>query len=360
MNIWNKVLIGLICFMAIPATLWSAKVLNHYVMRRAEITKMEGDTERALKDIDDARDYDKGIPTLEVRNAALLSDRAENWRFCTPMNVEPLPNKHVRIVFSVKQDLPTTMKVDDTIYVFDQRPFGNGGRYLGRFEVKQVQGADIAAESSNVLTDPESQRLASSFQEIMQIARAGQSVPDASEQSTPGEQAGESQAAWSVFSRCPTDRHDLFVDLSDSEKERCLPKEILALYSQPAENFKAIDFGTLFTHYYKKRVENTVQHAEKLMHQSEIEKSNQMASDALTLCQNENEQLRKEIEQMKAQRDEVEKECQALDAICTRLKSQIQQTQRENERMVEEIRKFQEANQRSSRSAVEPANTISR
>jgi len=358
MNIWNKVLIGLICPLAILAIFWSAKVLNHYVKRGTEIKKIEDDTANAIKSIETYRDYDKGIPMLEVRNAALLSDRAENWRDCTPKSVQPSQDKRARIVFSVKQDSPSTMKVGDTIYVFDQRPFGKGGQYLGRFAVTQAQGADIAADSLDVLSDLELQNLVSSQQDAARDTPIAQNTQDDPAQVQ--EPVGPEQAAWSVFSRCPTDRPDLFQEISDNEKEKYLLENIRNLYFQNPD-FKPLDFGTLFTHYFKKRIETAAQFAEKQLHKSEIDESNRLASVALTVCQNENEQLNQEIEQMKAQRQEVEELCKDLDAICNQLKSKIQQTQRENERMTEEIRKYQmEALQKSGRTAVEPAGTISR
>ena len=360
MNIWNKVLIGLIFLLAGLATFWSAKVLDHYIKRGAEIKKLEDETVNALKSIETYSDYDKGIPTLEVRNAALLSDRAENWRFCTPQSVDSLPDKRVRILFSVNQEPTTTMNVGGTIYVFDQRPFGQGGKYLGRFAVSQVQGIDVVAESLDILTDFELQNLVSSQQEIARNAPVAQNLQEDTEQGV-SEQTGEVQAAWSVFSRCPMDRHDLFWELSDEDKEKYLPESIRGLYSQAPEDFKATDFGTLFAYYYQKRIETSAQLAKKLMQQSEIDESNRLASESLTLYQNESEQIEREIAHMEAQRKEVEELCLALEAICSQMKSKIQETQRENERMVEEIRKFQrETLQKSGRTAVEPVSTIMR
>ena len=360
MNIWNKVLIGLICLLAILATFWSAKVLDHYTKRGAESKKIVDETANALKSIETYKDYDKGIPMMEVRNAALLADRAENWRGCIPKSVKRLPTNRAEIVFSVKQEPVATMTVGDTIYLFDQRPFGKGGKYLGRFAISKIQGADVIAESLDVLTDSELQNLESSQQEIARQNVPVQSVQDDMGQGTQ-EQPVEVQAAWSIFSRCPTDRYDLFKDLSDEEKEKYLPESVLALYIQAPEDFKAIDFGTLFTYYYQKRIETSAQLAEKLMHQSTIDESNRLASEALTFSKNENEQLKSEIGQMKTQLKEIEELCDALNKICDETKTQIQETQRENERMAAEIRKMQmEALQKSGRTAAEPTSTALR
>jgi len=227
MNIWNKVLIGLICPLALLATFWSLKVRSHYKTSWTEARKIESDTANALQAIEKAMDYDTGIPTLQVRNAALLADRAENWRGCLPLSVEPLQTKRARITFSVNQEPTSTMAVGDLIYVFDQRPFGQGGQYLGRFTVSRVQGVDITAESLDVLNDLELQNLVSSQQEIARNAPAQTTQGDEQEQGAVPEQAAEIQAAWSVFSRCPADRYDLFKDLSDEEKEKYLPNATL-------------------------------------------------------------------------------------------------------------------------------------
>jgi len=353
MNIWNKVLIGLICFLAILATFWSAKVLNHYVNRGAEAKKIEDETDNARKLIDTYKDYDKGVPALEVRNAALLANRTENWLFCTPKSVESLPNKRARIVFSLGPESAAPMQADDTIYVFDQRPFGNGGKYLGRFAVTQVQGFDVAADSLDVLTDIETQNLISSQREIAQATQFSQNEPGDSAQET------QKQAAWSIFSRCPVDRPDLFQSAED--RESYLPEFLQAKYSQDPEDIKTIDFGVLFTNYYQKRVENATALAEKLIQKFEIDESNRLASEALAFCENENERLKRETGQMEAQRKEVEELCKELDEMCARMAEDVQRIQRNNERMVEEIRKIQmEALQKSGRTASEPANTTTR
>jgi len=381
MNIWNKVLIGLICPLAILAIFWSAKVINHYTKRGAEIKKIQDETVTALKSIETNQDFEKGIPMLEVRNAVLLADRAENWRDCIPKSVEsfkdPLKGNRARIIFSVNQEPAPTMVVGDLIYVFDQRPFGKGGKYLGRFAVSRIQGTDVTAESLDVLTDLELQNLASSRQEI-----AGNTPVQGSqnelEQGTPV-QPSENRTGWSIFSRCPTDRRDLFLSMEDKEKfipaseqdlyfflsnedkEKYLPASIRDLYSQDPKDFEAIDFGTLFAYFYQKRIDTATLLEEKLMHQAEIAESNRLAAEAFTFCQNENRQLESEIGQMKAQLQEIEELCTALNRVCDQMKTRIEQTQRENEQKVEELRKIQlEILQKGGRTAAEPTNTALR
>ena len=352
MNILNKVLIGLICFLGIFAILWSAKVLNHYVKQSAEIKKMKDETESANKSADAAMDYDKGIPTLEVRNAALLADRAENWQFCMPKSVELLENKYARIVFSIKPDTVATMKAGDAIYVFDQRAPDNGGKYLGRFEVTQVQGQDVAADSLDVMTEPELHNLVSSRDQIAQAAPIQQTSEESANEAPTSE-----QAAWSIFSRCPTDRPDLFASLEDADKEKYLPETVRTLYAQYVQDpdkFNTLDFGTLFTYYYQKRVKMDALIKEKEMQKSEIDKSNTIASEVLTACQNQNAQIEKETEMMETQRKEVEKLRNERDAECKNIKAKIEKTQQENEQQIEKIRKAQrETLQKSGRTARE-------
>ena len=373
MNIWNKVLIGLICFLGIFAILWSAKVLNHYVKQGADIKKMEDDTALAIKAIETARDYDKGIPTLELRNIALLANRTENWQFCKPESVERLENEHVQVIFSLKPETVVTMKAGDVIYVFDQRAFGNGGKYLGRFEVTQAHDRDITANSLDAMTDREYNNLETSRRDSLQATQTAQKQTadeQLTEENAVEDDAAESQAAWSVFSRCPTDRPDLFMGLDDADKVKYLPDSIYKLYAnydpeakynpnvpyelQESGKFFPRDFGPLFAYYYKKRIENSALLAEKLTQKDEIDKSNKIASDALTFCQNQNVQLGNETKLMESQREEVDALCKALDVICNQHKDKIKKTQQDNERMVEEIRKFQrEMLQKSGRTARE-------
>ncbi len=330
MNIWNKVLIFLICLLGVLATFWSAKVMSNNVKQGAAIKKMEDDRIAALKSIETDNNYEKGVPTWDVRNAALLADRAENWLFCAPKAVEMVQNKHAQIIFTMKPDVISTMKVGDTIYVFDQRPFGQGGKYLGRFSVSQIQGQDTAAVSLDVMTDLEMQNLVSSRNEISQVA---------------AEQIEETNAAWSIFSKCPTDRPDLFANLSDAEKEKYLPEPVranYARYDQAPESFTSYDFGTLFTHYYQKRIENSAQLAEKQAQEATIAESNRLATQALTDCQNENSQIEKETQQMEEQRKEVKQLLDAKIAECKQMQQKIDELQKDNERKVNEIHQFQQ------------------
>ncbi len=330
MNIWNKVLIFLICLLGVLATFWSAKVMSNNVKQGAAIKKMEDETAAALKSIAADSDYEKGVPTWDVRNAALLADRAENWLFCAPKAVESTQNKHAQIVFTIKSETTSTMKVGDTIYVFDQRPFGQGGKYLGRFSVSQIQGQDVAAISLDVMTDLEMQNLLSSRNEISQV---------------PPEQIAETNAAWSIFSKCPTDRPDLFTNLSDAEKEKYLPEPVRSQYAQydkDPENYTSYDFGTLLTYYYQKRIENSALLDEKRAQEATIDASNKLATQALTDCQNENSQIEKETQQMESQRQEVKQLLDAKIAECKQMQQKIDKLQKDNERMVNEIHQFQQ------------------
>jgi prefoldin subunit 5 len=64
---------------------------------------------------------------------------------------------------------------------------------------------------------------------------------------------------------------------------------------------------------------------------------------------------------MKTQLKEVEELCATLNAACDEIKTKIQETQQENERMPEEIRKIQmEALQKNGRSATESTSTLLR
>jgi len=58
MNIWNKVLIGLICFLAVLATFWTAKDLSSMIKSKKAIALMAEETRKELGSIEESMNYD--------------------------------------------------------------------------------------------------------------------------------------------------------------------------------------------------------------------------------------------------------------------------------------------------------------
>jgi hypothetical protein len=92
---------------------------------------------------------------------------------------------------------------DSVLFVFDQKPLTEGGRYLGEFKVvKAEEGSPAVQIAPNLpLTDAQSKRLAAS------------------------------KGPWTLYTSMPIDDAGLFADLDEPTRQALLPKESLAEYA---------------------------------------------------------------------------------------------------------------------------------
>ncbi len=309
MNIWNKVMLGLIALLAIFATLWSAKELKIQSSWGTAAKKLEAATLKVQADRDRLMKEDE-IPAWEVREYEFLADHAENWRDCKPKSFQR-GSGFAKIVFNLGTSGPSGMNQGDTIYVFDNRTAEEGGCFLGRFNVKEVQGNEISATSIDFLNEIEAQHLEKSLAD---------------------------EAPWSVHTKCPTDRPDLFAKMPASERDKYLSPKLLELY---VEGYQPVDFGTVLAYYFELRVKNREALAEKLSEKRALEESKKIASDQQQFYRNEIDRVQEETSIMKSQRDEVAGFAKALDNDIAQKKQKIQKTQKENEQLLEDIKKLQ-------------------
>jgi len=319
MNIWNKVLLVLIALLGIFATLWSAKELKVQSRWGEAVRKLDVATLKAQADSFRLQTKADELPALEVREYRYLLDHAENWRNCKPKAFENAGGT-AKIVFTVETKNIGIMNAADTIYVFDTRKVDDGGGFLGRFTVTAVEDTEMSAESLDLLND----------QELLHI-----------------EKSLEDQATWSIHTKCPADRPEFFRELSAVDRSKHLSPELSELYS--GTEYQPVDFGYVLSFLYQKRVENRERLASALSHQQALAESQKIASAQLQFYQNEMDRLKEEISLKEADRDEVGRLSQALEKEISNMSKQIRQTQAENEKLEEEIKRMQtEALRKSS------------
>lgn len=376
MNIWNKVLLGLIFLFGLVAIYFSTGVLKFYKDRGKAYDAAVTSLSKEIQTADDLMKFDK-IPTLEIKSNALLNDLSERWLNCRPVAVAPLENQHTKIDFQLDLEKVTPMKVGDMFYAFDQRPHDKGGRYLGRFMVTKAQGSsttelNVTAESVDILTDLEKQQLTSSLQEVKQA------TPASTEET---ETSGQELSGWAMYLKCPAHNLDFVGGLSDEDWEKFsqnLPESIKKAYGAyrdayqtytggnmegPAPKAAEImpegyvyDYGTYFTAAYQKRIENSVEKSILDSQLRDLQESETRINNYSTAFQNQYTQLTEDNRIMEAQKAEIQELCNELDQTIADLKEKIRETQRNNEKRLRDIQTSQQAVSRSASTTNYPVN----
>lgn len=362
MSKWNIVFLVFIFILGAVGIFFSAKVLKVNYTAGTSYEKKKDELAKATKDVEDIMKWEN-LPTLEVKSNVILNDISEHWRNCQPMNTRDLSNQHTEIEFTLDIENVSPMKVGETLYAFDQRPTKEGGCYLGRFMVTKVQAQAVTASSIDILTGVERQQLEKSKQETQAAARSGDASADG---------AAPSQAGWVMYLKCPTNSFYLLSTLTEDERNiaiEVLPEALQAPYRKyiaDVEEFQknpeegvwpqapqgfVHDYGTFLTAAYQRRIENAMTKADLQSQLSDLENSQKEAAAYQNALRNENDDLRENQTLINKQKAEVQKLLQELEQEIANLKKKIQDTQKSNEKMVNELQTYHQQSVSQSASA---------
>jgi len=196
MSIWNKVFLGLIAIAGLVFFYTAARTLKMHQHWREKAIRFQ---ERIAK-------TDQQLNELIAANRAkyneivkLVNDRGRVWYDCKPDRA----NEQDREI-AVTVDAPDPHGITNTLvlHVFDASPVSEGGRYLGQFQVRQINGPTVVLRATRLATANSWQRAA----------------------------AGAGRALWVLYEKMPFDSHDFFAQLTDEEKKAILPAETVAEY----------------------------------------------------------------------------------------------------------------------------------
>lgn len=215
MSIWNKILLGCIFVTALVLFVLSARaLLVHRVWQEAYHKHEEAiaAAEQQAKDLvnGNADSGQMGLRRAQLELYKLLIGRGRVWDNCVPVNIakdQDPATKQERVLVTVQTKEP--VEANSVLYVFEGKPAGQGGRYLGQFTVTQVGGDQIIMRPSVRLSDTE-------FARVQTSQRDG----------TP----------WRLYELMPTDDHEVLAALTDEEKEAMFPNE--ATFGDDAEAAK--------------------------------------------------------------------------------------------------------------------------
>jgi len=143
MYIWNKVLLGLITVLSLVFIFFAAQTLGTHKYWREIANKQKQQLEelekanrqlegRALSVSDEAQ---RSVAQLRLELHKQMIGRGRVWYQCEKRQVDPKTGSMV-VVTSLPD--PSQISKKMVLYVFDENAIQQGGRYLGRFTVKEV------------------------------------------------------------------------------------------------------------------------------------------------------------------------------------------------------------------------------
>lgn len=162
-----------------------------------------------------------GIAQLNVRLADVLYDRGRMWTDCKP---ESLGADDV-VTVVINQQAPSQITENLILYVFDARPFSQGGRYLGMFRVTAKTGG--AAEEN---PDGEATR-----GQVSVTLAPNWTISDSEEEQARLRESVESKQSWVMYDKMPVDGHRVFAKWIFGDEDTTKESEFDEMVQKAAE-----------------------------------------------------------------------------------------------------------------------------
>ena len=320
MNIWNKVFVGLIIFVSLFFFYFAAQVLktHEYWRSSAEkhetrIVKLEGEVETLRYGVkgDAAR---PGLLKKQSEVYKALIGRGRVWYNCTPQQLVNPQTGEVR----VGTDFPNPHGITDKtiLAVFDERNPKDGGQYVGQFIVKGVdeKNKQVGLVPCKKLNPAALQRLA------------------------------QSKGPWTLCEIMPADNHDIFAEMSPQQLEQILPKATLEEYLKDGKDGyqrKLRDYQYLFDTFDRQLSMLVDLRNMAAANKQRMESAVAGAKKQVQLRQAEIATLRKELAEMRRQRDIVAAHQKSLEIEVAARAQKVKDLLKSNRALAAEIAKDQ-------------------
>jgi len=198
MSIWNKVLTGLILLASVGFFILGARALKTHEYWRKQAKQLE---QELATEIETHADLSEQVRQVGLALHEQLVDRGRTWREC---RVQPNPQmgQTGEAVVTIEYPVPHQIAPKSVLWIFDDLPVENGGRYLGQFEVVGVGGQDnmvVNLKPSTKMTQPELARLVQS--------------------------ASRASPTWTLYEIMPIDNHASLAGLDLEALKAVLPAE---------------------------------------------------------------------------------------------------------------------------------------
>lgn len=327
MSLWNKILIGLIAVASIAFLYFAMRTLSTVNAWRTAhntlVKKIEQEEQKTLELTGKLGGATRGILQAKRELHEVLVGRGRVWRNVAPGAIDPTGAVSV----SVEDPQPHQIAENLVLYVFDDRPIAEGGRYLGEFKVAQVAEKQVALTPAWQLTPAELKTL------------QGATGP------------------WALYDVMPPDSHKVFADLNEEDLKGLFPGDQGKAYlkdGKPAEandppelvqggNYvrPLNDYAVLFRNYLRLRS----QYVDLI---EAAKKDKQYIENALADTKQDEQFRRQEIEDLKvqlvkstAERDAVKAFRESLDTALADTRELIAQLAADNQRLAAQYAAWQ-------------------
>ncbi|HVA50472.1 MAG TPA: hypothetical protein VNH11_29255 [Pirellulales bacterium] len=199
MNIWSKVLVGLIFVSAVAFFYFATRTLASHAAWQKAVATYPPVLEAQQKLIKKFEEGDNtttpptpSISELEVKLHDLLTGRGKVWRGCTKQKVDA-----ATLQVAVEVPFPDPHQIQDkmVLYLFEE---ANGGHYLGEYKVVGIAGKSVSLAPT--MMPP---------------------TPNLLKQQT--DRMNGTRSTWSMYEKLPTDRHDVFRGYDQNQLSQLMP-----------------------------------------------------------------------------------------------------------------------------------------
>ncbi len=142
-----------------------------------------------------------GIAQLNIHLADVLYDRGRMWTDCQPESL--VADNEVTV--AINQQAPSQITPNLILYVFDARPFSQGGRYLGMFRVTAITGG---AAEENPDGEAPTGRVVVTLAPNWTISEKEQAQL---------RESVENKKPWIMYDKMPVDGHRVFATLTAAD-----------------------------------------------------------------------------------------------------------------------------------------------
>jgi hypothetical protein len=284
MSIWNKVLVGVICFVCLGYFYAAARTLKTHQHWQEAAKKLENRIEQVSKQNERLANVD--IRERRIALSQLLLDRGRVWYKCDPKVKVDAKDNSVVVTMTIESQDPLNIADNTMLYAFEEADVQKKGRYLGEFKVTKAD-----AKQKTVVLVP--------------------SIPLTERQLAHLQTA---QRPWDVYESMPRDNHEIFASLTDQEKEALLPAESRQEYVDDGKGDKVRrlrDYQVLFS----------ILHLRRTLLVDQVAATNldlKLVKDALAQAEQQETAAKKDVEDTKI---EVELAARERDAVATFLKT---------------------------------------
>ncbi|NLE37600.1 MAG: hypothetical protein GX621_06200 [Pirellulaceae bacterium] len=319
MNIWNKVLVGLIAVMLLPLFYFSAVALKTHQHWRSVANKIEERLPKLEQEIESLRFGGAGVEEGEHLNAVrvrlheYLVNRGRIWRNAKFQGGE---GGEYRVAVEVPN--PHGITLNKTLYVFDQPREGERGCFLGEFKVNAVVEKDPL-----ITLVPTMQWMSSAAQERL---KSGTGL-------------------WTLCEVMPKDMLIAFEGMTEEEARALLPASVVDEYlasGKEGNERKLRDYFVLLKELDRQRAVLIEEHETAKRHEAFMRAATEDATkNQLKFRSDERADLMTEQDRVKAELDAALAHRQSLEEELAQVEAKIIQLIADNRATAEEMARIQ-------------------